>query len=245
GRQVTGVLNRWSGGGAQGDVHLGGDDHRQGGLAQPGRTGQQHVIRRPSACACGFKHQGQLLAQPLLTDEVGQGVRTQRVLYCAFVAVRLASDQAALGVIGHQRASVRSAARNSCGTSSVPAWSGLSVSAATVATARSASRADHPRPSSASCTCSDHPSVAGTTSPAPTELASVVDGGEASGPTLSLSSRTIRAAPFFPMPGTVVRVPTSSVANARRTTSGACTESTARASRGPTPLAVCNSSKTV
>ena len=54
----------------------------------------------------------------------------------------------------------------------------------------------------------------------------------------------IRCAPFCPMPGTAVRVRTSSPATARRTASGVSTASIACASFGPTPLAVCTSSKT-
>ena len=62
-------------------------------------------------------------------------------------------------------------------------------------------------------------------------------------PMRSLSSRMIRWAPFWPMPGTRVRVLTSSAATARRRSSGASTASIAWASLGPTPDAVCTSSK--
>ena len=61
-------------------------------------------------------------------------------------------------------------------------------------------------------------------------------------PSRPASSSTIRWAPFRPMPGTVVSAVRSSVATARRSASGVNTASIARASRGPTPLAVCSSS---
>jgi hypothetical protein len=62
------------------------------------------------------------------------------------------------------------------------------------------------------------------------------------GPIRSRSSSTRRSAPFLPMPGTRVSAAMSPPEMARRTASGWCTASTAWASRGPTPLAVCSSS---
>ena len=53
----------------------------------------------------------------------------------------------------------------------------------------------------------------------------------------------MRCAPFLPIPGTLVSAATSSAATARRSWSGLKTASIASASRGPTPLAVCSSSK--
>ena len=53
----------------------------------------------------------------------------------------------------------------------------------------------------------------------------------------------IRCAPFWPMPGTRVSVLTSSEATAARRSSGLSTASIACASLGPTPEAVCTSSK--
>ena len=49
---------------------------------------------------------------------------------------------------------------------------------------------------------------------------------------------------FGPMPGTRVRVFSSSSVTARRTVSGWWTERIARARRGPTPLAVMSTSNT-
>ncbi len=57
-------------------------------------------------------------------------------------------------------------------------------------------------------------------------------------PSRPASSSTIRWAPLRPMPGTVISASRSSAATARRSASGLNTASIARASRGPTPLAV-------
>ena len=43
---------------------LGADDQGQAGLAQPGRAGQQHVVRRPAAALRALEHQRELLAAP-------------------------------------------------------------------------------------------------------------------------------------------------------------------------------------
>ena len=81
--------------------------------------------------------------------------------------------------------------------------------------------------------------------PVTVPLGTPVCDNPAGGPRRSLSSTSSRCAPLRPIPGTSVSAATSSVATARRTESGLCTASTACARRGPTPLAVCNSSKTV
>jgi hypothetical protein len=49
--QVAGALQHRAGGLAQIDAHLGGDDVRQGGLAQARRAEQQHVVERLAALA--------------------------------------------------------------------------------------------------------------------------------------------------------------------------------------------------
>ena len=51
-------------------TEFGGDDHRQRGLPQPGRAGQQDVIRCAAAVLGALEHQLQLLAHPLLADEL-------------------------------------------------------------------------------------------------------------------------------------------------------------------------------
>ena len=53
----------------------------------------------------------------------------------------------------------------------------------------------------------------------------------------------MRSAPFLPMPGTLVSVVMSSAATAAASSSGLSTESSAMATRGPTPVTVWASSK--
>ena len=53
-------------------AQLGGDDHRQRRLAQPGRPGQQDVIRGAAAVLGALDDQLQLLAHPRLADELPQ-----------------------------------------------------------------------------------------------------------------------------------------------------------------------------
>ena len=49
-----------------------GDDHREAGLAQAGRAGQQHVVRRPAAPQRALEDELQLLAHLRLPDELGR-----------------------------------------------------------------------------------------------------------------------------------------------------------------------------
>ena len=77
GREVTGVLDRRTGRDANGCAHLGGNDHGQGGLAQPGRTGEQDMVRGATATASGSEYQAKLIGDPLLALELGQGAGSQ------------------------------------------------------------------------------------------------------------------------------------------------------------------------
>ena len=63
-----------------GVAELGGDDHGDGGLAQPGRAGQQHVVGALPRRSAPVEHQRQLLADPGLADEVVQPLGPQRAL---------------------------------------------------------------------------------------------------------------------------------------------------------------------
>ena len=75
--EVAGALD----GRAAGDLHrgaqLGADDQREAGLAEPGRAGQQHVVRRPAAALGALEHQRELAGHLGLADEVVQRVRSQ------------------------------------------------------------------------------------------------------------------------------------------------------------------------
>ena len=59
---------------------LGRDDHGERGLAEPGRAGQQHVVRRAAAPPGALQHQRDLLAHPLLADELVEPPGAQRRL---------------------------------------------------------------------------------------------------------------------------------------------------------------------
>jgi len=87
-RQVPGMLNGRTRGDVHRSPHLGGDDHRQSGLAQPGRAGQQHVIRRAAAASGGIEHQAELVTHPWLPFELGQRRGTQRGLDSLLVRLR-------------------------------------------------------------------------------------------------------------------------------------------------------------
>ena len=58
-----------------GGAELGADDHREAGLAQAGRPGEQHVVRRVAAAPARPEHEVELLAHPRLADELGEPAR--------------------------------------------------------------------------------------------------------------------------------------------------------------------------
>ena len=80
GRQVAGVLDRRTARDPQRGRHLRRDDHRQGGLAESRRPGQQDVVGHPAAVPGGLEHQSELVAHPRLALELGQAGRSQRRL---------------------------------------------------------------------------------------------------------------------------------------------------------------------
>ena len=69
---------------ARGDVqmaaHLGRDDARHGGLAEPGRTGEQEMVGGLVPATSGFEDDREVFLQLPLTDEVVQAPRAQTVL---------------------------------------------------------------------------------------------------------------------------------------------------------------------
>ena len=96
-RQVPGMLNRGAGGDAQGRVHLGRNNHGQGGLTQAGRARKQHVIGAAAAHLRGLQHEGKLLAHAALTHEVVQGLGAQGRLNHLLFGLFFHRDQALRG----------------------------------------------------------------------------------------------------------------------------------------------------
>ena len=76
--EIAGALNDRAGGRAEADRQFAGDDLRQGGLAEPGRTEEQHVIERLAAAARGVDEDAQIVAQLALTDELLERRRPDR-----------------------------------------------------------------------------------------------------------------------------------------------------------------------
>ena len=70
GGEVAGPLERGTAGDAQADAHLGGDDARQRGLAQPGRPGEQQVVGGLAPAAGGGEDDLEVLLEPRLADEL-------------------------------------------------------------------------------------------------------------------------------------------------------------------------------
>ena len=129
--QVAGPLDGRAAGDAQRDAELGGDDHRHRGLAEAGRPGEQDVVRRPAAAHRPLEDELELLAHPVLADELVERLGPQRVLDLPLVdrgerghRVVLALERGqvdvgrqVVGVVGHVRLRVRRAARSRAVTS--------------------------------------------------------------------------------------------------------------------------------
>ena len=77
GGEVAGTLERGPARDAQVDVHLGGDDPRERGLAEAGRPREQEVIGRLAASACGRQQDLEVLLEAGLADELVEPARPQ------------------------------------------------------------------------------------------------------------------------------------------------------------------------
>ena len=77
-REIAGLGDHGTRGGAKADAELARHDLRQRGLAQSRRPDEQHVIQRLAALARGFDEYGQIGARLRLADELRQQLRTQR-----------------------------------------------------------------------------------------------------------------------------------------------------------------------
>ncbi len=86
--EIAGPLDGRTAGDPDRRAELGGDDHGEAGLAEPGWPGEQHVVRRPGALQGALQHQLELLAHLRLADELGQPLRAQRRLDLALLLDR-------------------------------------------------------------------------------------------------------------------------------------------------------------
>ena len=80
-------------------AQLGGDDVRQRGLAQPRRTGKQHVVKRLAAAPGGLDEHLELRGDLLLVDEVGQALRAKRAVQVLLAAREAGVGQALRGAV--------------------------------------------------------------------------------------------------------------------------------------------------
>ena len=77
-REIAGLGDDGTGGGAEADAQLLGHDLRQRRLAEAGRPGEQHVVERFAAVARRLDEDAEVGARLLLADELGERLRTQR-----------------------------------------------------------------------------------------------------------------------------------------------------------------------
>ena len=91
--QVAGVGERRAAGDPERHADLGGDDHRQRGLAEPRRAGEEHVVGRAVAQPRGLEHQAELVADPLLPDHLVEGARPERGLDDPLVGLGVGSGE--------------------------------------------------------------------------------------------------------------------------------------------------------
>src|SRR5690606_30870608 len=91
--EVARVLDGRAAGDADGGVHLGRDDHGEGGLAEAGGAGEQHMVGGGAAGAGGAQHQVELFADLLLADELAQVLGAQGGLDGLVLAVGGRADE--------------------------------------------------------------------------------------------------------------------------------------------------------
>src|SRR4051812_28753210 len=253
--QVAGPLDRRAAGDLHGRAELRADDQREARLAESGRTGQQYVIRRAAPPLGPLEDERQLAGDLGLPDEVVQGVRPQGRLDDPLLVAGQRGDRGVLAEGGghlpgqrpveggtHARPSSCSACRSRIAISTEPFAAICSSATGTSwAMAPSASFTLQPKPTRAEVSWSFH-GATGVTEGKPAGAGPSREVSDVVTPSRSRSSRISRSAPFFPMPGTCIKALTSAMETARRTSRGGWMASTAWASRGPTPLAVCSSS---
>src|SRR5213079_3442681 len=80
GGDVRLALERRPGGVDDLGLELGGDDVRERGLAEPGRSREQNVVERLAAPPRGLDEDPELTGDLLLVDEVGEPLRAERAV---------------------------------------------------------------------------------------------------------------------------------------------------------------------
>lgn len=108
-REVARVLDGGAAGDADRGFHLGGDDHREGGLAQARGPGEQHVVGGGAARAGGAQDEVELLADLLLTDELTEVLGPQGGLDGLLLTVTGRTDEPLGGVVVGRLVPVHSA----------------------------------------------------------------------------------------------------------------------------------------
>ncbi len=98
GCEIAGLGDHGAGRGAKADAEFARDDLRQRGLAKPGWTDEQHVIKRFPALARSLDENRKILARLRLADEFGQQLRSQRGV-ADIVGAALGRDDAEGGFI--------------------------------------------------------------------------------------------------------------------------------------------------
>ncbi len=98
GGEVARALDGGAGGNAHGNAHLRGDDVGQRGLAETGWAVEEQVVQRLVALEGGLRGDVQVVLQLLLSDELSQPLRTQRVVERRLVVLQVAGGDAVGGV---------------------------------------------------------------------------------------------------------------------------------------------------
>ena len=226
------------GGDVQADVHLGGDDAGEGGLAQAGRSGEEQVVGGLAAAAGRLEDDREVLLELGLADEVVEPAGPEPDLGGRLRPRRPGSARAArrawrtASAPGRGELAQRLLEQDTAVVAVGQLADGLGDLLGAVAEARRARRARRRgRP---------------VARRAPLPLADGRRPARRRGrSSRDLSSTSRRAAVFLPTPGTRHRAATSSSASTRRSASGWCTERMASASAGPTPWAPISASKQV
>ena len=85
--EIPGTLDRGTAGRPELGAELDRHDPREGGLAETGRTMEEHVIERLAPLPRGADEDVKILAQPRLPDHLVEILRAQRLLRAALLGI--------------------------------------------------------------------------------------------------------------------------------------------------------------